>query len=139
MIGQNVWMAEGADGFVTVTFDLLGDLGPSTSGKTRRVASTGGNIVCLGGLRMGINAYDPAKREITLADVPDVPRHVIGSNLEGEVKNGLFLIRFDSGADLGVSKSGKSRLVATSRGNTTVAGGIKLGVNIYDPVPVPRS
>jgi hypothetical protein len=45
----------------TVTFDITKDLGPSKSGKTRLVATTGGNQVIPGtDVVMGLNAYRKA-------------------------------------------------------------------------------
>lgn len=44
-----------------IEIDTTADLGPSTSGKSNKVASTDGNIVVegAGGLVLGLNAYRP--------------------------------------------------------------------------------
>ena len=48
-------------------------------------------------------------------------------------KDGKFLlIKVDLSGDEGLSKSGKTRVVASSRGNISV-GDVKLGLNVYRP------
>lgn len=57
-IGQNVFCKiEGTR--MTIELDLGCDLGPSTSGKSQKVATTGGNISVAGGLKLGLNLYEP--------------------------------------------------------------------------------
>lgn len=49
---------------LTITVDLRKRLGPSSSGKTELVASTGGNVQIDGtDVKLGLNAYVPAKTE----------------------------------------------------------------------------
>jgi hypothetical protein len=48
---------------VTMTFDITGNLGESSSGKSDIVATSGGNIPVPGvpGLKMGLNVFRPRK------------------------------------------------------------------------------
>lgn len=60
---------------------------------------------------------------------------LIGDNVAAkENSDGLMEIRIDLGVDLGKSAKGKSLLVASTRGNTSVARGLKLGLNLYEPL-----
>lgn len=59
-VGQNVTMQLSPDGKkLTVEIDLTGNLGPSSSGKTLIVATTGGNADVPGkpGMKIGVNVY----------------------------------------------------------------------------------
>lgn len=58
-IGQNVYGKLADDGGMFLWFDTGADLGPSASGKSTKVASTGGNVTVAGGVKLGINAYEP--------------------------------------------------------------------------------
>lgn len=57
-------------------------------------------------------------------------------NITTEVKNGKLVITVDLKKSIGVSKSGKSQLIASSQGNQTIPGadGVKLGLNVYQPL-----
>jgi len=44
---------------LTITVDTGKVLGPSASGKSEIIASTQGNMVLEGGLRLGLNVYKP--------------------------------------------------------------------------------
>jgi len=46
----------------------------------------------------------------------------------------LCIIRIDMTQTQGKSGSGKSEVVATTRGNITLPGGLKLGLNCYRPL-----
>jgi hypothetical protein len=51
-------------GVLTITVNLKGEtFGPSASGKTETIASSGGNIEIPGypGVRVGVNAFGPLK------------------------------------------------------------------------------
>lgn len=55
-------------------------------------------------------------------------------NIKVSVKGSILTIEIDGSQDLGLSKSGKTRLVASSQGNQKVnVGGrdIYLGINAY--------
>jgi len=58
----------------------------------------------------------------------------IGQNVYAKVEGDRLTIELDLGADLGKSASGKSLKVATTGGNVSVGDGLKLGLNVYEPV-----
>lgn len=138
-IGVNVIMDVDGD-MVSLVMDLTADHGPTSTGKNRRVATTSGNTSILAGLKLGVNLYDPipARESVPMSMLPDQPDTPIGSNLVLSVDGGVATITFDSGQDLGPTTSGKGRRVAMTGGNITIAGGLKLGINCYDPVPAER-
>jgi hypothetical protein len=56
-------------------------------------------------------------------------------NMIMTVKDGVLTITVDLAKDLGISKSGKSRIIATSRGNAKIPGtDVTIGLNIYKGV-----
>lgn len=58
-------------------------------------------------------------------------------NVKAELgEDGILTIRINTTADMGMSASGKSRLVATTRGNKVLAGsdGLVLAINAYRPI-----
>jgi hypothetical protein len=57
----------------------------------------------------------------------------LGTNIEAEVKGTKLVLTIDLGQDNGRSKTGKSTIVATTRGNLKVPGadGLTLGINAY--------
>jgi len=60
----------------------------------------------------------------------------IGSNVKTVVQGNKLTIEIDLSKKLGLSSSGKSNNIASSKGNHEIDGtdGIKLGVNCYKPV-----
>lgn len=56
-LGRNVWHRIEGEKLV-IEIDLSGDLGPSASGKSRKVATTSGNVN-VAGIKLGLNAYEP--------------------------------------------------------------------------------
>ena len=53
-------------------------------------------------------------------------------NIELKVEKNLLTIVVDLSQDLGPSKSGKTRIVATTAGNVSIPGNdAKIGLNIY--------
>ena len=58
-----------------------------------------------------------------------------GDNVMAEVKGNKLLIEVDLSVDLGLSKSGKSRSIGTTRGNTRITlpdgNTVTLGLNCY--------
>ena len=46
-------------------------------------------------------------------------------------KKGIMTITVDTNKEFGLSKSGKTTIIATSSGNAEVADGIFLGINVY--------
>ena len=125
---------------VSLVIDLTADFWPTSTGKNRRVATTSGNTGILAGLKLGINCYDPivGRGALAVSDIADQPKTPLGTNLSIEVEDGVAAITFDAGQDFGPTTSGKGRRVALTGGNVTIAGGLKLGLNCYDPVPAPR-
>ena len=56
-------------------------------------------------------------------------------NMEMEVVDGVLQITVILSKDLGLSKSGKTRIIATSRGNAKIPGSdATIGLNIYRKV-----
>lgn len=57
-------------------------------------------------------------------------------NVKMSEKDNILTITIDLSKELGLSKSNKTMLVATTGGNVTIGDkGIKLGVNCYKPKP----
>jgi hypothetical protein len=61
-------------------------------------------------------------------------------NIELHLEGNRLVIEIDLAQELGQSATGKSIIIATSGGNISVPGTeeIKLGLNVYRPVPVSR-
>jgi hypothetical protein len=59
-IGNNVEAHVGDDNMLVITIDMSRDLGPSSTGKTRLIATTSGNVKLPGGERIGLNVYRTA-------------------------------------------------------------------------------
>ena len=61
-MAQNIKMERKGD-VLTITIDLKKEQGPSGSGKSMILASTGGNVDVPGGdgIKIGINAYRPLR------------------------------------------------------------------------------
>jgi predicted acyl esterase len=57
----------------------------------------------------------------------------MSENVKAEVKGKTLTITVDLGRDLGPSKSGKTNMIATTKGNMEVPGtdGVKIGLNVY--------
>ena len=55
------------------------------------------------------------------------------TNITTEVKGDILTITIDLSKNFGISKSGKSKVIASTEGNVSVAGKehIKLGINCY--------
>jgi len=58
-------------------------------------------------------------------------------NVETKVVGKKMVITVDLSKTYGVSKSGKSEIIATTSGNVDIGDGVKLGINCYRPVSVP--
>jgi len=60
--------------------------------------------------------------------------------MEMEVQGDQLIVTIDLSQDLGLSASGKSVMIASTGGNVSVPGHeeIKIGLNVYRPVSVPR-
>lgn len=58
-------------------------------------------------------------------------------NVSMKVENDQLVIRVDMKANHGQSKSGKTRIIATTSGNVPVPGTpAKIGLNIYTPIGI---
>jgi len=57
-------------------------------------------------------------------------------NVKMEVKDNKLIIEVDLTKEVGTSKSGKSKIIASTLGNQLVpdTDGIKIGLNVYKPV-----
>ena len=58
----------------------------------------------------------------------------LGKNVFGKIEGTTLTMEVDLAGDLGPSASGKSRKVATTSGNVGIGIGLKLGVNLYEPI-----
>lgn len=56
---------------------------------------------------------------------------VIGLGVRVSQDGNDIVIRIDASKDHGPSASGKTRIVASSKGNVTLANGVTLGINAY--------
>lgn len=59
------------------------------------------------------------------------PVMVRGQNITVRIDGHTLTLTIDLSHNLGLSKSGKSSLIATTNGNVTLPGGEKLGVNLF--------
>jgi len=57
----------------------------------------------------------------------------IGQNIQMEVKDGKLLLEIDLAAKGVPSASGKTIVLASTRGNLPVTEGVFLGLNVYRP------
>lgn len=57
-------------------------------------------------------------------------------NIESKIDGDILNLKIDLSKSNGESKSGKSKQIATTHGNVTLAhkSGAKMGINIYKPV-----
>ena len=56
-------------------------------------------------------------------------------NLGMTIDDGVLTIKVDLHRQLGATSTGKSFAIATTSGNRSIAGGIKVGLNVYKPIP----
>lgn len=55
----------------------------------------------------------------------------VGIGVTIEESEGKIIITLDSTADFGLSASGKSHIVGSTKGNVTLPSGVTIGVNAY--------
>jgi hypothetical protein len=69
----------------------------------------------------------------TLADDKPVGSTAVraGQNIEARITGSMLTIVIDLSHDLGLSKSGKSTLIASTNGNVVLPGGARLGLNVF--------
>lgn len=125
---------------------LTGDFGKTKKGegKNRKVCSSGGRQTVAGGAKANVNVYDevPGREAVDLESLAPMVgvEWPLGTNIVGTLdESGVLHCRIDMGADFGATKSGKSRRIATTSGNTTIPGPLKVGINIEDPILTPGS
>ncbi len=59
----------------------------------------------------------------------------IGKNIKVDIEGDQLILTIDLSKRFGTSGSGKSKIIATSKGNKDIGKGqIKLGLNLYEPV-----
>jgi hypothetical protein len=63
-----------------------------------------------------------------MGNVSNGGKTVLGDNVTGTVRGKVVVIEIDTTVDLGKSASGKSDMVASTRGFTSI-GGIKVAIN----------
>jgi hypothetical protein len=68
---------------------------------------------------------------------PESEGELAMKNVQTKVVGKKLVIEVDLSKSHGVSKSGKSEIVATTSGNVDIGNGVKLGLNCYKPVPAP--
>ncbi len=55
----------------------------------------------------------------------------LGQNITATIEGDKLTLVIDLGINIGVSKSGKSSMIATTAGNQKLPGGAVIGVNVY--------
>jgi len=111
-----------------VKFDVTKKFGDSTTGKTTIVAhSHGGKRIPDTDLSFGMYAYKYPTKKATKAKKIK-PMQNITVKLDGNIAT----LTIDMKKDFGTSASGKSSIVATSRGNKQIEDtGVYIGLNVY--------
>ena len=70
--------------------------------------------------------------DTSTAAAPAAAPLTLGDNIQGRVEGTTLILEIDLTADFGLSGSGKSTIIATSRGNVAIPGTrAKMGLNIY--------
>lgn len=65
--------------------------------------------------------------------MPQAESVTYGKGVEVQVTATEFIIRIKRDGDYGDSAKGKSKIVASTSGNVSLPGGVKLGLNAYRP------
>lgn len=52
-------------------------------------------------------------------------------NIEMKTEGNTLTIKIDLSKNFGLSGSGKTTIIASSKGNVDIGGGVKMGLNIY--------
>lgn len=58
-----------------------------------------------------------------------------GEGFQADLTGDILTIKMDISKIGAVSDSGKSKRIASSLGNTTIRGMIKMGLNVYEEIP----
>lgn len=131
---KNVEMKMNGKNVLEIKVDLTKEFGQSKSGKTVIIATTEGNqpVTGLNDVKVGLNIYRPVNAEKSLEGALF---NVLGNNITGSVKDNILTLKVDTAKNFGMSKSGKSKIIATTSGNVGIGlGSIKCGLNVYTPV-----
>lgn len=119
------------DNMLILTIDVTKEFGNSSSGKTIIVASSHGNHKIKGtDLVLGAFAYKwPTKKE-----AKGKKKVKEAQNVEIVLDGDIATLTMDTTKDYGSSASGKSTIVASTRGNKTIAETeVLVGLNLYKP------
>lgn len=57
-------------------------------------------------------------------------------NVKQTIKGNKLILEIDLNEEYGLSKSGKTTIIASSQGNVTVKDDIKVGINVYKSAKV---
>lgn len=109
-------------------FDKTKDFGPSATGKTNIVAhSHGGQRIKGTDLSFGMYAYKyPTKKAVKPKKIKEM------QNIDVKVDGNIVTLTINMKEDYGSSASGKSSIVASSRGNKLIEDtGVYVGLNVY--------
>ncbi|NIP33734.1 MAG: hypothetical protein GWN39_02245, partial [Thermoplasmata archaeon] len=102
-----------------VTVDLSEDHGPSSSGKSTIIGTTGGSQPLEDGVtKIGLNVYRKGAGEASYED----SEGEFGKGVTYQVEGDELVLTFDLSKDFGPSSSGKTLIVASSQGNQTLPG-----------------
>lgn len=58
-------------------------------------------------------------------------KRTLGANVEATIDGDILTLTIDLAKTIGPSKSGKTRLVASTNGNASLPDGAKVGLNVY--------
>ncbi len=139
---------EMTDKTLVLKFDITKEFGESRSGKTIIVANSHGGWHFKGTIiSLGMIAYKyPTKKDLK----PKKKREM--QNIQFKLEEDSAILTIDTTKDFGLSSTGKSHIVASSRGNYHIEGTtIYIGINVYKKIrqasmaepkevkPVPKS
>ncbi|HUX99104.1 MAG TPA: hypothetical protein VMV49_06085 [Candidatus Deferrimicrobium sp.] len=113
---------------LTFKFDITKEFGKSSTGKTIIVANShGGKRIPDTELSFGLFAYKyPIKKEVK------AKKEIATQNIEQKLDGNIETLTVDITVDLGTSASGKSTIVASSRGNKQIEGTeVYVNLNVY--------
>ena len=118
------------DNLLILKIDISKELGKSSTGKSIIVASSHGNHRIKGtDLVLGAFAYKyPTKKEVKKRKIKEA------QNVEIVLDGDIATLTMDKTKDYGSSASGKSTIVASTRGNKEIEKtGVFVGLNLYKP------
>jgi hypothetical protein len=116
------------DNILIFKFDISKEFGKSSTGKTIIVANShGGKRIPDTELSFGLFAYKyPTKKEVK------AKKERATQNIEQKLDGSIETLTVDITVDLGTSASGKSTIIASSRGNKQIEGTeVYVNLNVY--------